>query len=210
MIFLLPAPTILLSFRCVTPLYCNNSIRHTRSLLNFLTLLMGKIVCNLAISVDGFIADENGGVDWLNDFQAEDYGMMEFFEQCGTAIMGSRTYEQALAFNSWFGKMQGVVFTSRKLPSFKNEIINFVSGDPVPVVEGLRKKETDSWLVGGGQLITSFIDLHLLDELIITVVPRLLGKGLALCPSIKEVNKLQLLDSKAYNDGVVHLKYCLS
>ena len=65
---------------------------------------MGKIVCNLATSVDGFIADENGGVDWLNDFQAEDYGMIDFFDQCGTAIMGSKTYEQALSFNSWFGK----------------------------------------------------------------------------------------------------------
>jgi dihydrofolate reductase len=168
---------------------------------------MGKIVCNLATSVDGFIADENGGVDWLNDFQAEDYGMIDFFEKCGTAIMGSKTYEQALSFNSWFGKMEGVVFTSRKLPPFNNEIINFVSGDPRPVVEQLQKKEKDSWLVGGGQLITSFIDLHLLDELVITIVPRLLGKGLALCPSIKEVSKLQLIDSKAHTDGVLQLRY---
>ena len=168
---------------------------------------MGKVICNLATSVDGFIADENGGVDWLNDFNAEDYGMIDFFEQCGTAVMGSKTYEQALSFNSWFGKMEGVVFTSRKLPPFNNEIINFVSGDPRPVVEQLQKKEKDSWLVGGGQLITSFIDLHLLDELVITIVPRLLGKVLALCPSIKEVSKLQLIDSKAHTDGVLQLRY---
>lgn len=170
---------------------------------------MARIVCNLAASVDGFIADENGGVDWLNDFQAEDYGMMEFFEQCGTAIMGSRTYEQALAFNSWFGKMEGVVFTSRQLPRFNNEIINFVSGDPVPIVDALRKKEKNSWLVGGGQLITSFIDLNLLDELIITLIPRLLGRGLTLCPSIDAISMLQLLDSKIFNDGVVQLRYGL-
>jgi dihydrofolate reductase len=168
---------------------------------------MAKIICNLAISVDGFIADENGGVDWLNDFHAEEYGMIDFFEQCGTAIMGSKTYELALSFNSWFGKMEGVVFTSRKLPSFKNEIVNFFNGDPGPVVEELRKKEQDSWLVGGGELIASFIDLHLLDELVITLIPRLLGKGLALCPSIKEISKLQLLDSQTYNDGVVQLRY---
>jgi dihydrofolate reductase len=171
---------------------------------------MRKIVCNLATSVDGFIAEENGGVDWLNDFHAEDYGMIEFFEQCGTAVMGSKTYEQALAFNSWFGKMEGLVFTSRKLPPFKNEIIHFFNGDPVPVVEELRKKEKDSWLVGGGQLIASFIDLHLLDELIITVVPRLLGKGVPLCPSISEIGKLQLLGSKSYNDGVMQLTYRFS
>jgi len=169
---------------------------------------MGKIVCNLATSVDGFIADENGGVDWLNDFHAEHYGMIDFFEQCGTAIMGSKTYEQALVFNSWFGKMDGVVFTSRKLPSFQNEVINFFSGDPTPVVENLRKREKDSWLVGGGELITSFMNLHLLDELIITIVPRLLGKGLLLCPSINRINNLRLLGSKAYDDGVVQLKYC--
>jgi len=168
---------------------------------------MAKIICNLATSVDGFIADENGGVDWLNDFQAEDYGMIDFFEQCGTAIMGSKTYEQALSFNSWFGKMDGIVFTSRKLPLFRNETIHFVSGDPVPVAAELHKKEKNTWLVGGGQLITSFIDLHLLDELVITIVPRLLGKGLELCPAIKEVGKLQLLDSKAHSDGVLQLTY---
>lgn len=208
MIFLVSATTILLSFCCVTHLYCNNCIRHIRSLLNFINLLMGKIICHLATSVDGFIADENGGVDWLDDFHAEEYGMIEFFEHCGTAIMGSKTYEQALAFNSWFGKMDGVVFTSRELPPFKNELINFASGDPVPVVEELRKKEKDSWLVGGGNLIASFIDLHLLDELVITVVPRLLGKGLALCPSIQHVSKLKLLDLKNYDDGVVQSRYC--
>jgi dihydrofolate reductase len=93
------------------------------------------------------------------------------------------------------------------LPPFKNEVIEFVSGDPVPVVEELHKREKDSWLVGGGQLITSFIDLHLLDELIITLVPRLLGNGLPLCPSIKEVSTLQLLDSEAYPDGVLQLRY---
>jgi dihydrofolate reductase len=168
---------------------------------------MAKIICNLAISLDGYISDENGGVDWLNDFQAEDYGMVEFFEQCGTAIMGSKTYEQALSFNSWFGKMEGVIFTSRKLPLFKNELIKFFNGDPIPVVEELRKKEKDSWLVGGGELIASFIDLELLDELIITLIPRLLGKGLALCPSISKISKLQLLESKTHPDGVVHLRY---
>lgn len=170
---------------------------------------MGKIVLNLAISLDGFIADEKGGVDWLNDFPAsdEDYGMNAFFEQCGTAIMGSKTYEQALSFNSWFGTMDGVVFTSRKLPGFKDKEIKFISGDPVPIVEELRKRTKDSWLVGGGILIADFIDHHLIDEIIVTIVPRLLGKGILLSPSIAHISKLKLLDSKTFKDGVVQLKY---
>ncbi len=61
--------------------------------------------------------------------------------------------------------------------------------------------------MGGGNLISQFINKHLIDEFVITVVPRLLGKGLPLCPSIDQVNKLQLMDSKIYKDGVLQLKY---
>jgi dihydrofolate reductase len=170
---------------------------------------MAKIILHLATSLDGFIADENGGVDWLNDFPApgEDYGMNDFFKSCGTAVMGSKTYEQSLSFGSWFEGMEGVIFTSRELPGFKNEPIRFVKGDPVPVVEELRNKEKDTWLVGGGNLISQFINQRLIDEFVITIVPRLLGKGLPLCPSIVQINKLQLIDSKIYKDGVVQLKY---
>jgi dihydrofolate reductase len=170
---------------------------------------MAKIILNLAISLDGFIADEKDSVDWLNDFlrPEEDYGMNAFFKQCDTAIMGSRTYEQTLSFNYWYEEMNGIVFTSRQLPSLKDKSIQFVHGDPTPIVTELRKNEKDSWLVGGGQLITDFINHNLIDELIITIVPRLLGKGLSLCPDINHINKLQLSDAKTFKDGVVQLKY---
>lgn len=170
---------------------------------------MAKIICNLATSLDGFIAAENGGVDWLNDYQSpgEDYGMNAFFESCDAAILGSKTYELTLSFNSWFGEMEGVVFTSRKLPAFKNKHIQFCNGDPTPVVNELRKKEKDSWLVGGGILIADFINQNLLDELIITIVPKLLGKGILLCPSLNEIHKLELMSSKQYEDGVIQMRY---
>jgi dihydrofolate reductase len=111
---------------------------------------MGKIILNLAISLDGFIADENGGVDWLNDFPTpgEDYGMNAFFKQCGTAIMGSKTYEQMLSFNDWYKGMDGIVFTSRQLPAIKNQPIKFIKGDPTPIVGELKKiKKIAGWLV---------------------------------------------------------------
>src|ERR1700741_2355855 len=151
---------------------------------------MSKIILNLAISLDGFIADEQGGVDWLNDFQkpGDDYGMNDFFKKCGTAVMGSKTYEQALSFNSWFGKMEGIVFTSRQLPAFKNVSIKFFKGDPTPVAQEIKKREKDIWLVGGGVMIADFINHRLIDEFIISIVPRLLGKGLALCPSIDQIS----------------------
>ncbi|PWT75931.1 MAG: dihydrofolate reductase [Bacteroidetes bacterium] len=172
---------------------------------------MGKIILNLAISLDGFMADEAGGVDWLNDFLRpdEDYGMKDFFTQCGTAIMGSKTYEQTLSFNYWYGDMEGVVFTSKELPPLEGRTIHFVDGDPATIVKGLRKKHKDSWLVGGASLIAQFVNNHLLDELIVTVVPRLIGKGIGLCPDINEIQKLRLMENKRFDDGVVQLKYSI-
>ena len=163
----------------------------------------------MATSLDGFTAEENGSVDWLNDFfhPGEDYGMQTFHEQCGTAIMGAKTYEQTLSFNYWYGNMQGIVFTERDLPRIEGKSIQFVSGDPKEIVLLLREKKKDSWLVGGSSLISQFINKTLLNEMIITVVPRLLGKGLPICQDIKEIKKLKLDGTKTYKDGVVQLKY---
>lgn len=170
---------------------------------------MGKIICELATSVDGFIAEENGGFEWLNEFNnsEREHEMGNFFKQCGAAIMGSKTYELTLSFNSWFGEMKGIVFTSRKLPVFKNKHIQFCNGDPTTIVKELKQKEIDSWLVGGGILIADFINRNLLDEFVITIVPKLLGKGIALCPTLDKIQKLQLISSKQYKDGVMQMKY---
>src|SRR5438045_9800063 len=106
--------------------------------------------------------------------------MNDFFKQCGTAIMGSKTYEQALSSNSWFEGMEGIVFTSRELPVMKNKLIKFFNGDTTPVVKKLRTKEKDSCLVGGGKLITTFITYNLIDEFVITIVTLLLGTRIPL------------------------------
>ncbi|HEX4849227.1 MAG TPA: dihydrofolate reductase family protein, partial [Puia sp.] len=152
-----------------------------------------------------------GGVDWLNDFlkPEEDYGMKEFFVQCGTAIMGAKTYEQTLSFNYWYGDMEGIVFTSRDLPLLEGKTIHFVDGEPAPIIAELRKKKKDSWLVGGAALIAQFVNNHLLDEIIVTIVPRLIGKGIGLCPNIDEVQRLKLIGNKKFDDGVIQLKYGL-
>ncbi|MBS1597118.1 MAG: dihydrofolate reductase [Bacteroidetes bacterium] len=172
---------------------------------------MGKIILNLATSLDGFIAEENGGVDWLNDFlkPEEDYGMNAFFKQCGTAIMGAKTYEQTLSFHYWYGDMDGIVFTSRALPPLEGKSIQFISGDPAETIQSLKKKSKDSWLVGGASLIAQFINNKLLDEMIITIVPRLIGKGIPLCTDLNEIQKLKLEETKAFKDGVIQLKYLL-
>jgi len=170
---------------------------------------MGKIILNLASSLDGFIADESGGVDWLSDFNRpdEDYGMKEFFARCGTAVMGAKTYEQTLSFNYWYGNMEGIVFTNQELPALEDRNIQFHTGDPTPIIKLLRESKKDSWLVGGASLISQFMNKSLLDEMIITVVPRLLGKGIPLCPEIKGIFRLEFQDNKNFPDGVIQLRY---
>lgn len=169
---------------------------------------MGKTVLYIATSLDGFIADENGGVDWLNDYQGkgEDYGYGEFLKTLGAVIMGSKTYEQVLDFNHWYENVEGYVFTTRPLKKI-DPTIQFMQGDPAPLVQKLREKEKDSWLVGGAQLVTHYINHNLLDTLIWTQVPKILGNGIPLFQQIEQASTLRLQTCKSYPDGVIQLTY---
>jgi len=170
---------------------------------------MGKIVLYIAASLDGFIADENGGVGWLDEYQIpnEDYGYKDFLTTLGAVVMGSKTYEQILTFNHWYENVEGYVFTSRILPVVKDESISFINGEPHPLIEKLRLLEKDSWLVGGANLITRFVNERLLDELILTIIPKVLGKGIPLFTGIKKLNILELKEYKIYPNSVVQLSY---
>ena len=170
---------------------------------------MGKVILYIAASLDGLIADENGGVQWLDEYQIpnEDYGYNDFLKTLSAVIMGSKTYEQILTFNHWYKDVEGYVFTSRNLPPIGGESIAFVNGEPKPLVEKLRLLEKDSWLVGGGTLITQFINEGLLDELVLTIIPKILGKGIPLFADIALLNKLELKEHKIYPNSVVQLRY---
>ncbi len=111
---------------------------------------MGKIVLYIAQSIDGFIAGEDGGVDWLNKYLTpeEDYGYKEFYASLGAVITGSKTFEQSVTFNYWYNDLDSYVFTTRILQVPEGWGPVFCKGDPEPLVMELRKKEKDTWLVG--------------------------------------------------------------
>ncbi len=171
---------------------------------------MGKIIASLAVSLDGFIADEKGGADWLNEFMdpGEDYGMKDFFKNLGTIIMGSKTYDKVLEYGgsgNMYKGMDCIVYTSRKFPSQKG--VQFLRGDPTTLVAGLRKNKKNTWLMGGGILIADFLDRKLVDELSLAIIPVILGKGISLWPGLKKAHKLKLVESKSYKNGVLLLTY---
>ena len=158
-----------------------------------------KIVLFIATSLDGYIATEDDSLEWLFKVEGDgDNGYSDFYDTVDTVIMGRRTYnwllEQELESFPYEGK-ECYVF-SRTI-SQDNENVKFYSGDVVDFTNQLKNKEGKNiWVMGGGDLIHSFINKKLVDELIITVSPVLIGKGI---PLFKEVDFELELTLKSIN-----------
>ncbi len=173
--------------------------------------IMGKIVLYIATSIDGRIADAQGDVNYLDDFSKPglDYGYSDFIKTIGTVIMGSSTYGKLLSFSYWYEGMDHVVFSSRELHVPEGRHIKQVSGDPTELVQQLVQYEKNSWLIGGASLLYAFLERGLVDEMIITIVPKYLGSGTSLWQEGKAVEEnWKLLAVNHWEDGVVQLHYC--
>jgi dihydrofolate reductase len=167
----------------------------------------------IAQSLDGYIADEEGGVRWLEEAGGgEDYGYSEFFSRIGAIAMGAATYEQLLEWGKPYGAVPTWVFTHRDLavPPDTDADIRFTDRAPSEVVAAMDEAagEKNVWLVGGAALAAQWIDERLLDELILFVVPLLLGGGIRLFERTKRT-KVDLVDTKPYKTGLVELRYRL-
>ena len=169
---------------------------------------MRKIVLQLAVSLDGYIEGPNGEFDWC--FTDQDYGMSEFFKRIDSTFMGRKSYELVLAMESeappGFPKMKEYVF-STTMSNVKEGVI-LIRGDIKNEVEKIkREKGKDIWLFGGAELISSLMNLQLVDEIILAVHPVVLGSGKALFKDIKERTWLTLTGHKIYPNGLVFLTY---
>ena len=161
-----------------------------------------KLVLFIATSLDGYIATEDDSLDWLFKVDGEgDNGYSDFYETVDTVIMGRRTYdwllEQELESFPYEGK-ECYVFS--RTVSQDNENVKFFSGDVVDFTNLLKNKEGKNiWVMGGGDLIHSFTKEKLVDELIITVSPVIIGKGIPLFKEVDFETELTLKSIKRYN-----------
>lgn len=173
---------------------------------------MAKIIVYIAMSLDGFIADRDGGVGWLDDVHPSEadggFGYAKFYDSVGSIIMGRVTYEQVLNFGVWpYPGKPANVFTS-KLPEGDHPDVEFTSDDPKAFVEGLgARSEQDIWLVGGGKLIAAFREQGLIDQYTITIIPVLLGEGVPLFVGGQPGETLRLEDMKRFDSGIAQLNY---
>jgi len=174
-----------------------------------------KIIVQLAMSADGYIARPDGDVEWLNRRARLDYGLAAFSRTVDTVLLGRKTYDWAMAYCKKH-KIEGGVFDrskanyvfSRKAPKNAAPGVEFVKGPVKAFARGLRARPGKHiWMMGGGELIASFLDAGEIDEFDIHVVPVLIGKGIPLLGPRRREVALRLLSSKKYSDGVVRLWY---
>ena len=171
------------------------------------------VVYYVAMSIDGFIADPDGGVGWLDPFQTpgSDFGYEDFYEDVGDVVMGRTTYEQVLGFDVAFPHADRPVWVCSSdidLPLGADTVC--ISREPASeIIDRLKGQATPGsiWLAGGSKLAASLWDDDLVDELRIFVIPTMLGEGVPLfaVPHVRrEVSRTAVKPQPA---GVVELRY---
>lgn len=178
-----------------------------------------RVTIHMAASLDGFIARKDGRVDWMetsDEFPGGDTMdpefVAEFLKTIDCYVMGSRTYETALAFESkgmgWaYGDKPTFVLTRRELRRARPSV-EFCSGDLRELVETrLRPRFSSIWFVGGGALSGECLRLGLADEVRYSIMPVVIGEGISFFQGLDCTVALHLLEVKAYRSGMVALRH---
>ena len=169
---------------------------------------MRSVILLATGSLDGCIARLNGNVDFLHT--PKDYSVAPFFRTIDTAILGRKTYDVAMRMDpKAFGKYAMTFYVmSRTQPPGARGGVEFVNEAPAALVARIRKQPGKNiWLMGGGELAREFLKEDLVDEIHLGIVPTLLGEGIPLFPCGFPQREFELIENKAYSQGLVALKY---
>ncbi|VYT75014.1 dihydrofolate reductase [Clostridium paraputrificum] len=170
--------------------------------------MSGKIILNLAISLDGYIADENGGYDWivgdgnstLNTENKWDYN--KFLSEIDVVVMGRNCYDQNM--HKDFQVKEVYIASSEKIDNYEN--YHFISGNICEIISKSKNEGKSIFLFGGGGLVDNFVKADIIDEYVIGIIPTILGKGRKLF--FENNPKIDLtLEYYSVEDGVIVMKY---
>ncbi len=172
---------------------------------------MRKIKLYIATSLDGFIADMDGGLDWLTAYpnpEQSDYGYRDFYNTVDILIMGGSTYQSIVDMDiPWPYADKQTYVISRTKKSISN-IVEVVGEDIVSkVAEWKSTTGKDIWLVGGGEAVSLFLNNNLVDAMEITAIPTLLGIGIPLFPTVQKASNWAVTDVIKHSNGVVTTHY---
>jgi dihydrofolate reductase len=170
-----------------------------------------NVIVHIATSADGYIARPDGDLEWLTSRPAPKgfYGMNAFMRTIDTMLLGRKTCEVSLRMGGKFdSKSRTIVFSRHEPPPDAPSGVEFVNDSIGPFVSRLREQPgKDIWLMGGGELIASFLDEQAIDEFVISVVPVFIGDGIPLIARRHRHVPLDLLSTERFEDGLVQLRY---
>ena len=160
-------------------------------------------------SLDGFIARLNGDLDFLPAGGGESHGYDEFMASVDTLVIGRKTFETVLTLGSWpYGGKRVVVLSSRQLDlSAARGVVEQMSGPPAEIVSRLAASDAQHLYIDGGITIQQFLRADLVQRLIITRVPVLIGEGIPLFGSLQRDIRLRHLATRHYPSGLVQSEY---
>jgi len=166
----------------------------------------------IATSLDGFIATSDGGIDWLNEIpnpEQSDYGWAEFMSGIDAILMGRNTFEKILTFGFWPYEKPVFVMTNSltKLPEDIVGKAEIVKGNINEIIDQLNQRGYINIYVDGGKVIQSFLAEDMIDEMIITKVPILLGKGIPLFGEQEQSRMFRHTKTETYNNSLVKSHY---
>ena len=176
-----------------------------------------KATVFIATSLDGFIAREDGGIDWLSstgDPPGEDYGYGAFMNSVDAHVMGRKTWDFVRSLPAWpYGKKQVVVLSSKKveIPKELAKTVTHMSGKPDVIVSTLANRELNHLYVDGGVTIQRFLNAGAINRLIIARIPVLIGSGIPLFGKLDRGDiRLRHVETRTFSNGIVQSEYELA
>jgi len=169
-----------------------------------------RLILYIATSLDGYIATEDDSLEWLFKTEGEgDNGYSDFYNTIDTILIGRRTYDWIMKEESGnfpYKNKECYIFSKSK--SGKEENVEFINQDLVSFTNKIKRLDGGNiWLVGGGSLLQAFIKERLVDELIITIAPTLIGNGIPLFKNNDFEMELELMNIRKFNQFVeIHYK----
>ena len=166
----------------------------------------------IATSLDGYIARKDGNLEWLMESpnpENSDYGFSDFMDRIDGILMGRNTFETVAGFNQWpYTKPVFILSnTMKKVPDGYQDKARIVNGDLKDLIKSLNKNGIRKIYVDGGKTIQSFLKQGLIDKLIITRVPIILGSGIPLFADMDHEIKFKLVNTEILNEDLVKSTY---
>jgi dihydrofolate reductase len=170
-----------------------------------------RIIVHIATSADGYIARPDGNLDWLTNRRAPKgfYGLPKFTRTVDAKILGRKTFDLSAKMGAPFSANDVHYVFSRQPPPASVPVgVHFVT-EPIRAFAKEMRTRTGKniWMMGGGELIASFLDEGAIDEFIISVIPTFIGEGIPLIAPRRRQVPLRLRSVQRFSDGVVQLHY---